>query len=180
MSEAFIVTSGVYSDYKIERVFSTKEKALEYIDTKDDSYKLEEFDIDEPVVRESRVYEVSFDLEKKQVHNVRIMWSQIYKDLIIIKSRFPYIRETLCIYVESDSRERALKVASERYGAIIANERTMYSYLRLRIIGHLGNARTAHYDFNTGEMVLLDNDALTVEVPPFVKVRRERVLYNNQ
>ena len=60
------------------------------------------------------------------------------------------------------------------------NERTMYSYLRLRIIGHLGNARPAHYDFNTGEMVLLDNDALAAEVPSFVKVRRERALYNNQ
>ena len=176
MNKVFIVTSGVYSDYKIERVFSTKEKALEYIDTKDDSYKLEEFDIDEPVVRETQVYEVSFDLEKKQVHNVRIMWSKIYKDLIIIKSRFPYIRKTLCIYVESDSRERALKIASERYGAIIANERTMYPYLRLRIIGHLGNASPAHYDFNTGEMVLLDNDALAVEVPPFVKVRRAHII----
>lgn len=178
MSKAFIVTSGVYSDYKIERVFSTKEKASEFIDTKDDSYRIEEFDIDEPVIRETQVYEVSFYLDKKQVNNVRIMWSPSYKDLIAIKSRSPYIRETLCIYIESDSYERALKIASERYGAIIANEHTMYPYLRLHIIGHLGNASTAHYDFNTGEIVLLDNDALAIEVPSFVKVRRERILYN--
>ena len=33
MDKVFIVTSGCYSDYQIERVFSTKEKAEEYIDS---------------------------------------------------------------------------------------------------------------------------------------------------
>jgi hypothetical protein len=31
----FIVTTGEYSDYSIDRVFSTRQKALEYLDTKD-------------------------------------------------------------------------------------------------------------------------------------------------
>ena len=85
-------------------------------------------------------------------------------------------RKTLDIYVESDSRKRALKVASERYGAIIAGEQTMYPYLRVGVLRHYSNMVPAFFDFKTGEMVLFDREELAVELPDFIKVRRAEPL----
>jgi len=67
----YIITTGEYSDYSIERVFSTRKKAMEYLDTKDNEYRLEVYDIDEPIKREKQMYCISFNLDKKKVHGVR-------------------------------------------------------------------------------------------------------------
>ncbi len=77
--------------------------------------------------------------------------------------------------MESDSRKRALKIASERYGAIIAGEHTMYPYLRVGVLRHYSNMLPAFFDFNTGEMVLFDREELAVELPGFIKVRRAEI-----
>ena len=168
----FIVTTGEYSDYSIDRVFSTRQKALEYLDTKDDRYTLEVFDVDEPIERKTQLYEISFELDKKKVIDVDIYWDESYKDMIHIGGRYFRNEKTLDIYVESDSRKRALKIASERYGAIIAGEQTMYPYLRVGVLRHYGNMVTAYFDFHTGELVLFDDQQLAVELPSFIKVKR--------
>ena len=175
-NKVFVVTSGEYSDYCIERVFSTRKKALEYLDTKDDEYTLEVFDLDEPVERKTQLYEISFELDKKKVIDVDIYWDESYKDMIHIGGRYFRNKKTLDIYVESDSRKRALKIASERYGAIIAGEQTMYPYLRVGVLRHYGNMVPAYFDFHTGELVLFDREELAVELPDFIKVRRAEPL----
>lgn len=175
-NKVFVVTSGEYSDYTIDRVFSTRKKALEYLDTKDDSYTLEVFDLDEPIERKTQIYEISFELDKKRVWNVSIEPDKRYKDMIHIGGRYFNNRKTLDIYVESDSRKRALKIASERYGAIIAGEQTMYPYLRVGVIRHCTGMLPAFFDFNTGELVMFDSQELAVEQPPFIKVKRAEPL----
>ena len=167
----FIVTSGQYSDYTIERVFSTREKALEYLDTKDNRYTLEVYDIDEPIERETHIYEICFELDKKKVIDVNIRTKAYYKDLIHIGGRYFNRIKTLDIYVESDSRKRAMKVASERYGAIIAGEQTMYPYLRVPVINRYSNKEPAYFDFNTGELVILKGQQLSCDLPKFIKVK---------
>jgi len=171
-NEIYIVTSGEYSDYHIARVFSTRKKALEYLDTKDDDYTLEVFDLDEPIERKTQIYEISFEIDKKKVLSVTTMRDVRYKDTIHIGGRYFNKRKTLDIYVESDSRKRALKIASERYGAIIAREQTMYPYLRVGVLRHYSSMCPAFFDFKTGEMVLFDRDELAVELPNFIKVKR--------
>ena len=170
--QIFIVTTGEYSDYCIDRVFSTRQKATEYLDTKDDNYTLEVFDIDEPIERNTQLYCIIFYLDKKKVWRVSTCYNKRYKDLIHISGRCFSKMKTLDIYVESDSRKRALKIASERYGAIIAGEQTMYPYLRVGVLRHYGNMKPAFFDFNTGELVLVDDHQLAVELPPFIKVKR--------
>lgn len=175
-NKIFVVTSGEYSDYRIERVFSTLKKALEYLDTKDDSYTLEVFDLDEPIERKTHIYEISFELDKKKVWKVSIEYDKRYKDMIHIGGRYFNNRKTLDIYVESDSRKRALKIASERYGVIIAGEQTMYPYLRVGVLRHYSSMCPAFFDFKTGEMVLFDREELAFELPTFIKVRRAEPL----
>ena len=47
--KVYIVTSGDYDDYSIDEVFSTKEKAEEYIEYFGDGYHIEEYDMDNPI-----------------------------------------------------------------------------------------------------------------------------------
>ena len=109
--QIFIITTGEYSDYSIDRVFSTRQKAVEYLDTQDDNYRLEVFDIDEPIERRTHLYEISFQLDKKKVWSVNTHYDMRLKDLIHIGGRYFNNVKTLDIYVESDSRKRALKIA---------------------------------------------------------------------
>ena len=169
--QIYIVTHGEYSDYRIDRVFSTRQKAVEYLDTVDDNYTLEEYDLDEPTERKTQVYRICFLIDKKKVRRVSIV-SNRYADLINVSNWHFNSIKTLDIYVESDSRKRALKIASERYGAVIAGEQTMYPYLRVGTIAHYGSMEPAYFDFRTGELVLMDNQQLAVELPSFVKVRK--------
>ena len=171
-NKVFVVTTGEYSDYTIDRVFSARRKANDYLDTKDDSYRLEVFDLDDPIERKTQIYEISFELDKKKVWNVSTTRDVRYKDTIHIGGRYFTNRKTLDIYVESDSRRHALKIASERYGAIIAGEQTMYPYLRVGVLRHYSSMCPAFFDFNTGELVLFDSEELAVELPAFIKVRK--------
>ena len=53
MSKVFIVTSGEYSDYGIDRVFSTEEKAKEWIEVITSmyggNYNIEQYELDAPI-----------------------------------------------------------------------------------------------------------------------------------
>ena len=53
MNKVFIVTSGEYSDYGIDRVFSTEEKAKEWVDVitsmYDGNYNIEQYELDAPI-----------------------------------------------------------------------------------------------------------------------------------
>ena len=53
MRKVYIVTSGEYSDYGIDSVFSTEEKAKEWIDVitsmYDGSYNIEPYELDAPI-----------------------------------------------------------------------------------------------------------------------------------
>ena len=53
MSRVYIVTSGEYSDYGIDRVFSTEEKAKEWVDVitsmYNGNYNIEQYELDAPI-----------------------------------------------------------------------------------------------------------------------------------
>ena len=171
-NKVFVVTTGEYSDYHIDRVFSTRKKALEYLDTKADSYTLEVFDLDEPIERTKQVYQICFSLDKKKVYKVDIREGK-YADLIHVHQWNGMGKmDMISIFVESDSRKRALKIASERYGAIIAGEQTMYPYLRVGVLRHYSNMCPAFFDFKTGELVLMPGQDLSTDLPAFIKVRK--------
>ena len=171
-NKVFVITRGEYSDYHIDRVFSTRRKANDYLDTKDDSYRLEVYDLDEPFESKTELYCITFRFDQKKVEDVQICCVSGKKNLIRAWRTFSGV-SMLDIYVESDSRKRALKVASERYGAIIAGEQTMYPYLRVGLIATYGfKTEPAFFDFNTGELVLMPHQDLPADLPAFIKVRK--------
>ena len=172
-NKVFVVTTGDYSDYRIDRVFSTRKKANDYLDTKDDRYQLEVYDLDEAYESKTGLYCITFRFDKKKVEGVRICCVNGKKDLIHVR-RTCYGESVLDIFIESDSRKRALKVASERYGAIIAGEQTMYPYLRVGLIPtYRTKTESAYFDFNTGELVLLGDEMQPKDLPSFIKGKRK-------
>lgn len=124
MNKVYIVTSGCYSDYTIEAVFSTYEKAQEYIHkrsglwgTGDDC--IECFELDE-AVKDGRIgYSITFDdkdppslqpaVNTERCYRNEFYWQQYYGRLIIE------------IFLMAENQESALKIAKERYGMIKAN-----------------------------------------------------------
>ena len=76
MRKVYIVTSGEYSDYGIDRVFSTEEKAKEWVDVITSmyggNYDIEQYELDAPIP------------ERKEY-----MFFEAYiKDNVIVKSNF--------------------------------------------------------------------------------------------
>lgn len=76
MSKVYIVTSGEYSDYGIDRVFSTEEKAKEWVKVITSmyggNYDIEQYELDAPIP------------ERKEY-----MFFEAYiKDNVIVKSNF--------------------------------------------------------------------------------------------
>ena len=163
----YIVTCGEYSSYCIDRVFSTRKLAEEYLDTVDDDYEIEEYNIDEPIERKTEIFEIGIRTKDKQVLTVQT-WCSREKDMIVYCTE-NHRGEMLKLYVESDSRERAIKIASERFGQVFANEQVMYPYLRTQVIKKYGGGTFPIYNFKTGAIIVFDDTQFVSKMPEWVK-----------
>ena len=78
MGKVFIVTSGEYSDYGIDRVFSTEEKAKEWVDIITSmyggNYNIEQYELDAPIP------------ERKEY----LFFEAYIEDDVVIKSNFEF------------------------------------------------------------------------------------------
>ena len=78
MSKVFIVTSGEYSDYGIDRVFSNEEKAKKWIDVITSmyggNYNIEQYELDAPIP------------ERKEY----LFFEAYIEDDVVIKSNFEF------------------------------------------------------------------------------------------
>lgn len=156
--KVYIIVSGCYSDRSIERVFSTLEKANEYLDMHDDDYYLMEFELDKELPpRKTRIWRIVLELNTKQVKVCEICYERGLRNMIHFMEDIYKKWYGIEFYIESDSRKRAVKVASERYGAVIANEKVVYPYLRQSIIEVSYGDGYPYYDFTNGEVVLFDD-----------------------
>ena len=64
----YIVTSGEYSDYGIDAVFTTKEKAVEYVEQHGTNYNIEEYNLDEEVEKKTQLWYIEFCVEDSELH----------------------------------------------------------------------------------------------------------------
>lgn len=121
----YVVTSGIYSDYRIEGVFSTKKKAEKWISYtyRPNDYEIEEYELDEMQPDLSRkLYCINIDYEDFN--------SRICDCMSVTSHGADEKRDTICMtdglemtmYVVAEEPKRALKVASERLSMIKAEE----------------------------------------------------------
>lgn len=129
----FVVTSGEYSDYRIEAVFTDKCKAEKYVD-EDAGYscgrRIEEFEANACQFRKEGLWrEVFIPLSDKD-GDIKICNSVVSVDTICAKFRNE--GEKICGYeftVYSISASQAQAVALERYHALLAVKNTHFPFL---------------------------------------------------
>lgn len=137
---AYVVTSGAYSDYHIDGVFSDKEKADFFAD-KDGDRSVEEYDIDdEQMLRQEYWYEVKIyvgeSLETKDVSVWKLSYDSGNKifDAVMFSKPEKDIRY-FSFYLAAINRGKAKAIALERFHALLAVESSHFPMLRcVRIV----------------------------------------------
>ncbi len=164
MNKIYIVTAGKYSDYHIERVFSTKKKAQEYLDHfgNANNANMVEYDLDKETPRGVFGYCVFIyedgsatakltTLDDNNINSRR----NIFQYLERLEC---YGRDRFWFNVEAKDAPHAIKIASERLMQINA-----MPYLFPRVKDECACRRLASgniyrftpiYDYNTKEIIL--------------------------
>lgn len=141
----YIVTSGRYSDYHICAVFSTKEKAEEYVQYHGTEHRIEEYGIDEEIKRDVKLWYVIFGIKDGEVIEAfptEYMAEERCDTCIVEESWHGEL--IIYFYVTSETYNKAIKIASERLAAIKSND---YIWLRLTR-PHLVNGKPRYERFN--------------------------------
>ena len=129
-NKIYIVTSGCYSDYHIEAVFTTQDKANDYVQQNGTDYNIEEYELDKEVFKVEKLWRVEFTLNKDYGYDKR---SSVAASALSNDTSYKYYEDTCGIsqyttwyvvsfYVSADSMDRAIKIASERFAAIKSND----------------------------------------------------------
>jgi hypothetical protein len=158
MAKIYIVTSGEYSDYCIQAVFSTREKAEEYIQQHGTDYRIEPCGVDEEIVKKNRVWRVSLNFKTFKLKSCTLGWSEdgyLSKE----KDTFQYLvgwdrEKYIEQYIEADCMDRAIKIANERIAQIKANQDMLYARAFAQIESpYCGRPKYPLVRYRTGERV---------------------------
>lgn len=123
MSKIYIVTTGCYSEYRIEAVFSNHDRAVEYADNLPDS-TVEEFDLDPVNPPEFRPglkrYEIlMFANGDPNVRVRKICPTNSFYDKNEIRAE-PYGSHAMRTSCWAESEHHAIKIGTERRARLIS------------------------------------------------------------
>lgn len=131
MTKVYIVTSGSYSDYQINAVFSTKENAERYnkIHASGDFEDIEEFEVDEDMalmdrIRDEKItiYLVGMDrdgnVKEIRKESPRIL---LVEELLAGKHRHILYADCMDLCVIAKDEKHAIKIVNEKRVQLIAN-----------------------------------------------------------
>lgn len=118
--KVYVVTKGEYSDYHICAVTTDEETAKKlaekYADSYDDTW-VEEYDTDhaEMALAKKKIFFCSFDPDDSTIEvddrGDRGSWEGIKPSHFIVSGN----RKYLYVYVNADTEEEALKIASDKF-----------------------------------------------------------------
>ena len=130
---AYVVTSGEYSDYRVDGVFSDKEKADSFVKKAEDR-TIEKYNIDdEEQLRKEYWYEISIRIDNsskaKNVSVNDLSQSGQFFDAVRFRSG-EYIGSCFYFYLKAIDRDKAKAIALERFHALLAVEPSHFPMLR--------------------------------------------------
>lgn len=152
----YIVTSGEYSDYGIDAVFTTKEKAVDYVEQHGTNYNIEEYNLDEEVEKKTQLWCIEFCVEDGKLceacptsydRNKVVDTCNINEYYLMRKNTY------ISFYVEADSMDRAVKIARERFFAVKANELIWLRLTRPYAIDIYGRNKYESFNIKTNEFI---------------------------
>lgn len=125
MNKVYAISSGSYSDYGINGMFTTREKAQEYIDKSvcKEELRIEEYILDELVKDNLMPFCVEFNngvIESIETPIYDFSIKNTFENRVRI---FPYEKdyEYYCdLYFRAKDKDHAIKIARERWGQIKA------------------------------------------------------------
>ena len=182
MEKVYIVTSGDYSDYHIAAVFSTREKAEEYVDAHGSDYRVEEYPVDDAEVKKNEsIWLVSVNWKTGKVISANPEnLSEYYADK---EGTVQYQRgydNYLDFVLKADSMARAKKVASERFMQVKALHAVKFPLLMKEcVIEDYICKIYPFYDYNTGKILLYEDSKMRL-APGFDAPVEYRKEINNQ
>lgn len=121
--KVYIVTSGIFDDYRIEAVFSTENKAEEYVQQHGTDYNIAEWLIDEEdTSKKDKLWEITVDPSDKEVVSCVIAsdFDVKYKDYIHFYNKF------LFFYLQANSMNKAIFIAKERLDEVLYSKDNYY------------------------------------------------------
>lgn len=184
-NKVYIVTSGNYSDFRIEAVFSTEEKAKEYIDSfaiRQYEYDIYEYDIDEYFNNRIREYAVCIRYDDAYITRIEEKtWATFPNPSNSINGNIIGATKIVNMVFSTDKIDAIKKIATERLMQIKALEQIKFPYLFRRVV--LGSyptlsnisedRRNKHYpiyDFNTGHIWLEEGQDLKTGIKATTKI----------
>lgn len=138
IKKVYVVTSGEYSDFGIEQVFSTKEKAQNFIDLSkeygNDSIndEIDEYDLDPdfgvPHYHKFKYfYFVEMDKEGNIKHcnktHLDIMNPEVEKEMLYLTKDYLNKKSVLNAIINANDKEHAIKIMGEKRTKILAANR---------------------------------------------------------
>jgi hypothetical protein len=156
MDKVYIITYGDYSDYSICAVFSTKDKAEEYIQQHGNLFRIEEHLLDDEV-EQSEIWRVEISMLSHNINHCESCsdsWSSGRVDKFrVFEPAFHNNEWSIKMLLRADSMNRAIKVASERAAQIVANKDLFYAVAFNKIrSGTFGIRDYPWVDYNTGKI----------------------------
>lgn len=130
---AYVVTSGQYSDYQVDGVFSDKQKANSFANKAYDR-AIERYNIDdEEQLRKEYWYEISIRIDNsskaKNVSVNDLSQSGQFFDAVRFRSG-EYIGSCFYFYLKAIDRDKAKAIALERFHALLSVESSHFPMLR--------------------------------------------------
>ena len=182
--KVYVVTAGDYSDYHIEGIFDSREKAEEYINhsANTELNDIEEYNLNELKPEKSeKLFELRSGFDNIDFKVTGCMSNtMLYKDLMCFKASTSWGDEDQVVFfVRSETRERAIKIASERLRQVKAEEHFRYPLLRRSIGVKYDGYKQQTYPFvhyHTGEVVLPSNCTLVSYTDPKDLEPHEKVI----
>ena len=124
----YVVTSGAYSDYRIKRVFSTRDTADAYIEPRtrpglhEDYWQVQEWAVDEAPVNDRPVYTASFDIPGSVTGRPFVRWDDYDQDKEYGVTVEPLEGGRFWIRVYAESPEKATKIIHDKVAEIRAHQ----------------------------------------------------------
>lgn len=152
----YIVTSGEYSEYEINAVFTTRKKAEEYVQQHGTYYDIEEYELDKEVEKKTQLWSIVFCIEDGKFDEANpISYNKNKKaDICYVEERLGGGKMYYIIFlVDADSMNRAVKIARERFVAVKANEYVWLRLTRPYELDRYGKRKYESFNVKTNEFI---------------------------
>lgn len=129
--KVYLITSGLYSEYHIDKAFSTEALAEKWIGSFSKNYNIEEYELDDLSDKKVDHGYIEIGVKSSKILSVEKVEESLYD--YIAFNPYPYTdrEKRLQMYFDFYDEEKMIKIASEKRAKILYNLSTLYKDIDL-------------------------------------------------